>query len=144
MMKYKGYTGVLEIDQEAGILFGEVLGLRDVITFQGETVAEARTSFRDSIDFYLELCTKQGKPPEKPFSGRFLVRIPPTLHRALVEHAAASGTSLNTLVEQTLEAAIAKSSPVLAKRLPKSTKAKPKAAPKHAAPAAKVKSQPAR
>lgn len=102
MMKYKGYTGVLEIDEEAGILFGEVIGLRDVITFQGETVEEARASFHESIDFYLKICAKQGKPPEKPFSGKFLVRIAPELHRALVTEASSRGVSLNALIDRTL------------------------------------------
>lgn len=102
MMKYKGYTGVLEVDEEAGILFGDVIGLRDVITFQGESVEAARTSFHESIDFYLEICAKQDKPPEKPFSGRFLVRITPALHRVLVAEASNRSVSLNTLVDRTL------------------------------------------
>ncbi|MCU1376834.1 MAG: HicB family protein [Actinomycetia bacterium] len=102
MMKYKGYTGVIEIDEEAGILFGEVIGLRDVITFQGQSVAEAKASFEESLDFYLEICAKQGKPPEKPFSGKFLVRIAPELHRSLASEAQARHVSLNALIEQTL------------------------------------------
>lgn len=105
MMQYKGYTGVIEIDEEAGILFGDVIGLRDVITFQGESVEAARTSFHESIDFYLEICAKQGKPPEKPFSGKFLVRIAPELHRALVAEASNRGVSLNTLIDRTLSEA---------------------------------------
>jgi predicted HicB family RNase H-like nuclease len=105
MMKYKGYTGVIEIDEEAGILFGDVIGLRDVITFQGDTVEEAQTSFRESIDFYLELCAKQGKPPEKPFSGKFMVRISPELHRAVVIEAMTRKISLNSLIDLTLSEA---------------------------------------
>lgn len=105
-MQYRGYTGVLEIDEEAGILFGRVLGLRDVITFQAPTVAQAEKEFRRSIDSYLEFCASRGEPPEKPFSGRFLVRIDPTLHRALAQAAEARGTSLNALVEETLGHAI--------------------------------------
>src|SRR3954468_10399819 len=102
MMKYKGYTGVLEIDEESGILYGDVVGLRDVITFQGETVPEARQAFQDSVDCFLELCASRNEPPEKPFSGRFLVRISSPLHRRLVEEAQARRLSLNALVERTL------------------------------------------
>src|SRR3954468_18713654 len=83
MMQYKGYAGVVEGDEEAGILFGRVIGLRDVITFQGETVAQAREEFRNSVDDYLAFCAERGEPPEKPFSGRFLLRMEPAIHRHL-------------------------------------------------------------
>src|SRR4051812_12514268 len=105
MMTHKGYSGVAEIDFETGMIHGRVVGLRDVITFQGETVAEASKAFRDSVDDYLEFCASRGESPEKPFSGRFLVRMAPSLHRTLVEKAAAMGTSLNALVESTLSGA---------------------------------------
>lgn len=104
-MKYKGYTGVAEVDEDAGIIYGRVIGLRDVITFQGATVAEARRSFEQSVDFYLEMCAEGGGPPEKPFSGRFLVRISPALHRTLAQAAELRGTSLNAVVEQALREA---------------------------------------
>ena len=73
MMTYKGYTGSIEVDTEAEILFGRVFGLRDVITFQGETVAEARKAFQDSVDDYLAFCAERGEAAEKPASKRFLI-----------------------------------------------------------------------
>ena len=82
-----------------------MVGLRDVITFQGDTVAEAVQAFRDSVDDYLEFCASRNESPEKPFSGRFLVRIEPALRREIVAQAAARGVSLNTLVASTLSAA---------------------------------------
>jgi predicted HicB family RNase H-like nuclease len=102
---YKGYTGMAEVDDEAGLIFGRVIGLRGVITFQGGTVAEARQSFEDSVDFYLKMCAERGEPPEKPFSGRFLIRINPALHRTLAQAAEARGSSLNAVVEQALREA---------------------------------------
>ncbi len=101
-MKYKDYVGVTEVDEEAGIIFGRVLGLRDVITFQGETVGEARRSFEESVDFYLKMCTDRGEAPEKPFSGKFVVRVEPELHRALARAAEESRQSMNAVVEQAL------------------------------------------
>jgi predicted HicB family RNase H-like nuclease len=65
-MQYRGYTGVLEVDEEAGVLYGHVIGLRDVITFQGKTVAQAREEFRRSVDSYLAFCVSRGESPEKP------------------------------------------------------------------------------
>jgi predicted HicB family RNase H-like nuclease len=102
MLEYKGYTGVMEVDDEAGIIFGRVLGLRSVITFQGETVAEARQAFRDSVDDYLDFCAARGKEAERSYSGKFQLRLRPELHRALAHSAERAGTSLNNLIEQRL------------------------------------------
>jgi len=71
-MRFKGYTGVVELDEESGILFGRVIGLRDVITFQGTSVAEVIQAFHDSVDDYLEFCATRGESPEKPYSGQFV------------------------------------------------------------------------
>ena len=68
MITYKGYTGSIEVDTEAEILFGRVVGLREVITFQGRTVAEARKAFQDSVDDYLAFCAERSEAPEKPAS----------------------------------------------------------------------------
>lgn len=73
MLTYKGYAGVLEVDLDAGELFGRTIGLRDIITFQGRTVEDARRSFEESIDFYLACCRDEQKQPERPYSGRFNV-----------------------------------------------------------------------
>jgi predicted HicB family RNase H-like nuclease len=104
-MKYKGYTGVVEFDEDSGVLFGRVVGLRGAITFQGESVAEVIQAFHDSVDVYLEFCEKRGMSPEKPYSGQFVLRIDPTLHRALSHAAEERGVSLNALVEEQLRAA---------------------------------------
>lgn len=122
-MTHKGYTAAIEVDEDGDLLFGYVIGLQDIITFQGETVAEARQAFRDSVDDYLDFCASRGESPEKPFSGRFLVRIAPSLHRSLVEHATTRGLSLNALVEQTLSDEFAKDEP---KAEPRKTKPKSK------------------
>ena len=73
-MKYKGYTGIVELEEGSEILFGRVIGLRDVITFQGESVAEITQAFHDSVDDYLEFCAERGESPEKPYSGQFVLR----------------------------------------------------------------------
>jgi predicted HicB family RNase H-like nuclease len=103
MMKYKGYTALPEIDADSGIIFGRVVGLRDVITFQGTSVSETVQAFHDSVDDYLELCAQRGEQPEKPYSGHFVVRIEPELHRALANWAEVQSLSLNRAVESVLE-----------------------------------------
>lgn len=106
MINYKGYSGLMMVDPEEGVISGRVLGIRDVVTFEGDTVVEAVQAFKDSVDDYLVFCAEQGVAPDKPFSGKFVVRIPPSLHRTLVFAAEARGTSLNTLVEETLSSAM--------------------------------------
>ena len=103
MMDYKGYFGKVEYDDEAGIFHGEVINLRDVITFQGESVEDLRQAFRDSVDDYLEFCAERNEEPEKPFSGKFIVRIPPELHRRIYTRARIAGKSLNSWVNDVLE-----------------------------------------
>jgi len=80
-----------------------VVGLRDVVTFQGTTVAEARREFEASVDAYLALCAARGEAPEKPYSGKFVVRVKPEFHRTLAAEAETRGTSLNALVETALK-----------------------------------------
>jgi predicted HicB family RNase H-like nuclease len=106
MMQYKDYIGRVEFDDKAGILHGEVINTRDVITFQGETVAELTQAFHDSVEDYLAFCQERGEAPEKPFSGQFVTRIPPELHRQLNVAAVLSGKSLNAWVTEQLQAAV--------------------------------------
>ncbi|HUG18272.1 MAG TPA: type II toxin-antitoxin system HicB family antitoxin [Planctomycetaceae bacterium] len=105
-MKYNGYTAKYEIDEEAGLFHGQVLGIRDVVTFQGESVTELIQAFHDSVDDYLAFCAERGEEPDKPFSGNFPVRISPELHRSASIEAEAAGLSLNQWVSQTIEAAL--------------------------------------
>ena len=102
MMNYKGYSGSVKFDSDAEIFHGEVVGLRDVVTFQGTTVEELKEAFRDSVDDYLEFCQQRGEQPDKPFSGRFLLRVDPVLHRRLVELSALDGESLNNWIASQL------------------------------------------
>jgi predicted HicB family RNase H-like nuclease len=103
MMEYKGYVGRVEYDDEAGIFHGEIINTRDVITFQGATVEELRQAFRDSIADYLAFCAERGEEPEKPFSGQFVTRVSPDLHRRINLAASLSGKSLNAWVTEQLE-----------------------------------------
>jgi len=106
MITYKGYRGAVRFDDEAEIFHGDVAGIRDVVTFQGRTVAELKTAFQESIDDYLEFCESRGEVPAKPYSGRFLLRIDPALHRQLVELSADEGESLNNWIVSRLRSAV--------------------------------------
>lgn len=105
MLKYKGYTGFVVYDDEARIFHGEVVGLRAVITFQGTTVDEIEIAFKDSIDDYLDWCKERKVEPEKAYSGKFSLRMPPDLYVKIAAKAAQSGMSINAYIVHKLDAA---------------------------------------
>lgn len=105
MLKYKEYIGHVEFDDEAGIFHGEVLDTRDVITFQGKTVEEIEQAFKYSVDDYLDFCAERGEKPDKPFSGKFVLRMSPKLHHKIYIKAAKSGKSINKWVTDVLDSA---------------------------------------
>ena len=97
-MKYKGYAGEISYDADAKIFHGEIIGLKDVITFQGTSVEELETAFKDSIDDYIAWCEERGESPEKSFSGNLRIRLPQDLHAKLAQMAGVQGISLNSLI----------------------------------------------
>ena len=99
-MKYKGYQGQVTFDEDAKIFHGEVIGLRDVVTFQGTSVDELEQAFKDSVNEYLDFSKELGRAPEKPFSGNLLLRLSPELHERAAYEARCSGVSLNAWLKQ--------------------------------------------
>ncbi|MEI7849172.1 MAG: type II toxin-antitoxin system HicB family antitoxin [Chloroflexota bacterium] len=98
--------GKVEIDDEAGILHGEVINIRDVITFEGVSVDEVQKAFHESVDDYLAFCAARSEDPEKPFSGKFVVRLPAELHRKAYIQAKLADKSLNGWVTEVLQTAL--------------------------------------
>lgn len=88
------------------IFHGEVIGLRDVITFRGTSAKELKQEFKKSIDGYLEWCDELGQEPEKPFSGNIHLRLKPDLHAKLAKEAKFHGVSLNNYINETLQLAV--------------------------------------
>ncbi|NTE85725.1 type II toxin-antitoxin system HicB family antitoxin [Agrobacterium rubi] len=105
-MHYKGYEAVIEFDEDADLFHGEVIDLRDVITFQGSSASELKTALAESVEDYLAFCAERGEEPEKPFSGQFVVRTEPRLHKAVSNAARKDGVSLNKWVTAALERAV--------------------------------------
>ena len=94
-MTYKGYVGTVEYSEEDGCLFGRIAGIHDIITYAGESVTEIRQAFEEAVDDYLKHCKETGKKPNKPYSGKFVLRIDPSVHARLAAKALATGKSLN-------------------------------------------------
>lgn len=104
-MSHKGYTARVEFDDRDDIFVGRVLGLRTIVSFHGETVEELRSAFVAAIEEFLRDCKEQGIRPEKPASGKLMLRVPPEVHSAALVAAQAAGKSLNQWATEVLEEA---------------------------------------
>ena len=106
-LRYKGYTGSVEYSEEECSFFGKVLGLRrDGITYEGSSATEIKQDFEDAIDNYLETCREHGITPEKPYNGKFVLRMTPDLHGRAAERAAILGTSINDFINDAVRTAL--------------------------------------
>lgn len=103
MLKYKDYIGIVHFDDEAMLFHGEVIGIRDVITFRGTTPEEIKKEFETSVDGYLEWCKELGEAPEKPYSGNIHLRMNAELHAKLAAQAKLNGVSLNNYINEKLQ-----------------------------------------
>ena len=101
-MSYKGYTASMVFDAEDKVIVGRVLDTDDIISFHGESVAEFQSNFQAVIEDYLAASQALGSAPEKPASGKLMLRIAPEVHAAALKAAALSGTSLNKWAERAL------------------------------------------
>jgi predicted HicB family RNase H-like nuclease len=104
-MNHKGYTARIEFDERDNIFVGRVLGLRSIISFHGETVSDLRHEFEVAIEDFLNDCKEQGVKPEKPASGKLMLRVSPEIHGAALVAAQASGKSLNQWATEVLQSA---------------------------------------
>jgi predicted HicB family RNase H-like nuclease len=111
MKNYKGFIPTLHIDTEEGIIRGKVINTRDTITFYGKTVEEAWSEFEKSVDDYLAFCAEIGVEPEKPYNGKILVRVKPSVHRLLSLRAQEKGQSVNRLIVGELYRSLRKQTP---------------------------------
>jgi len=99
-MKYKEYLASVEYSNKNDGFIGEVLGINDIIIFEGQTVSELKKAFRESVDDYIIACEKVGRNPEKTCKGQFSVRTTPEIHRELSTIADSQGITLNKLVNE--------------------------------------------
>lgn len=105
-MSHKGYTARVEYDERDNIFVGRILGIRSIISFQGEAVSELRAEFEQAVNDYLAECEEEGIQPEKPASGKLLLRVPPEVHGRALVAAQAAGKSLNQWATEVLQHAV--------------------------------------
>ncbi len=105
MMEYKGYVGAITYDPVADLFRGEIANLSEVVTFEGHSIGDLKHALAEAVDQYLAFCRERGEKPDRPFSGRMLVRMDPQTHRAVATAAAREGKSLNAWTVEVLERA---------------------------------------
>lgn len=104
-MTYRGYSARVEFDAEDRIFVGHLAGVRDIVGFHGASVAELEAAFHEAVDDYLAACKKLGQEPNKPFSGRVMLRLPPEVHARASARATVEGVSFNQWAAKVLERA---------------------------------------
>lgn len=106
MMNYHGYYGTMEYSDEDECFFGKVLGMNDLVLFEGDSVKGLKEDFHRAVDEYLETCKQLGKEPEKYYKGSFNIRISPELHKRAVLAAEHSHQTLNSFVEAAIQSVV--------------------------------------
>ena len=105
MMKYKGYIARIEYDEEDRIFVGHLAGIKDIVGFHGTTVDDLERAFHESVDSYIAISEETGRSPQKPYSGKLMIRIPPEVHAAVATAAQVHGKSINQWASDTLKKA---------------------------------------
>ncbi|MEA1990587.1 MAG: type II toxin-antitoxin system HicB family antitoxin [Thermodesulfobacteriota bacterium] len=105
-MAYKGYFAKINFDERDSIFWGKVIGIKDSITFEGESVVQLTEDFHNAIDHYLADYKKEGRIPDKPYSGKLTLRVSPGIHAEIAAAAAHAGKSLNKWIADTLDQAV--------------------------------------
>jgi predicted HicB family RNase H-like nuclease len=101
-MRYRDYAARIEYSDEDKCFLGHIAGIRDIVGFHGENVDELCAAFKEAVDDYLETCEKENISPQRPYSGKVMLRISPELHAEIAMKAEASGKSLNQWAAETL------------------------------------------
>lgn len=104
-LEHKGYIARIETDEENNGFHGRVINIGDVVNFKGRSMSELKREFANSIKEYIAFCQERGEEPEQPFSGRFVLRVDPAVHRAITRAAEREGISINKWAEEQLERA---------------------------------------
>ena len=106
-MKHKGYIARIDYDEEREVFHGRVVNMKHVISFEGRTPEELKREFAESIELYLAVCKRRRIEPERPYSGQFVLRVDPALHRSIAVAAERDGQSINAWAKEALAEAAA-------------------------------------
>ena len=103
VLRYKGYVGSIEYSEEDGVFFGEVLGIKSLISYEGNSAKELVTDFQESIDDYLDVCEREGSAPETAQIVPFNVQLEESALRRAAIYSENAGVSLNSFIARAVE-----------------------------------------
>lgn len=103
VLQYKEYFATVHYSALDEVFVGKLIGINDLVSFEGTTVEELKMAFHEAVDDYLDTCAQLGKEPEKVYKGSFNVRIPSELHRLAAIQAAVKDMSLNDFVRYAID-----------------------------------------
>lgn len=103
LLSYKNYNGTVEYSKEDECLFGKVVGIKSLLSYEGNSIQELEQDFKTVIDEYIKDCEERGIQPEQPYKGSFNIRISPELHRSIAVYAIEHGKTLNAAVEEAIK-----------------------------------------
>ncbi|MFA5480374.1 MAG: type II toxin-antitoxin system HicB family antitoxin [Candidatus Muiribacteriota bacterium] len=103
ILKYKNFKAEIFYAEEDNVFYGKILGINDMITFEGQSVNELKKEFKTSAEEYIKICEETGKKIKKSYTGNLNIRIKPELHKKLAEISQEMGISLNALINKKLE-----------------------------------------
>jgi predicted HicB family RNase H-like nuclease len=102
LLSYKNYNGTVEYSKDDECLFGKVVGIKSLLSYEGNSIQELEQDFQNVIDDYISDCEERNVQPEQPYRGTFNVRISPELHRHVAVYAMEHGKTLNAVVAEAI------------------------------------------
>ncbi len=106
VLEYKNYLSTVQFSAEDDVFYGKVIGINDLVTFEGETVTELKAAFKEAVDDYLDTCVELNKQPEKAYKGSFNIRVSADMHRKAAIMAAAKKVTLNEFMKVAISYAL--------------------------------------
>lgn len=103
LIQHNGYYGEVHFSVEDEVFYGKLIGINDLVTFEGASVRELKEAFREAVEDYLETCRQLNKQPDKTYKGSFNVRVSAELHKQAALYAAVKNMSLNDFVKYALQ-----------------------------------------
>jgi predicted HicB family RNase H-like nuclease len=104
ILKYKDFISTVKYSEEDNAFIGRMEGIDSIVSFEGQSVEELKSAFREAVESYLDFCNRKGiSCPQKSYTGVFNVRINSDLHRRAAIAAKLRGNTLNAFVKESIE-----------------------------------------
>ena len=103
ILEYNGYYGSVHYSSKDEVFHGKIIGINDLVSFEGDSAADLKAAFKEAVEDYLETCKELNKEPDKMYKGSFNIRIPSDLHRKAAIVASINNVTLNDLVKTAID-----------------------------------------